>query len=80
MRASAWITVTFILMCIVTFILYIGAYVYCLLYDREALRSETYLIQKLAIERKYLGDNVTGTIEGEKIQGFDREAREADKP
>ena len=50
-------------MTVVTFALFVGAYIYCLFHDREALRSETYSIQKLAIEKGFLGDSVTGMFE-----------------
>jgi hypothetical protein len=52
----------FAIMTVVTFILFIGAYIYCLFNDREALRSETYSIQKLAIERGFVGDSATGIL------------------
>jgi hypothetical protein len=28
--------------------------------DRDALRSETYIIKKLAIEKGYIGDDISG--------------------
>lgn len=40
--------------------LYGFAYVYCLLYDRDALRSERYSLQKMAIEHGMIGDSKTG--------------------
>jgi hypothetical protein len=44
------------------FLLYIAAYGYCLVNDRDALRSETYSIQKLAIEKGYIGDSTVGIL------------------
>jgi hypothetical protein len=40
--------------------LYGTAYVFCLLKDRDALRSESYSLHKLAIEQGLLGDSTTG--------------------
>ena len=64
-RANFWAGLLFAVMTVVTFVLFIGAYVYCLFNDREALRSETYSIQKLAIERGFVGDSGTGIIREE---------------
>jgi hypothetical protein len=46
-----------------TILLYLAAYVYCLLTDKEALRTETYLIQKTAIEKGYVGDTLAGIFQ-----------------
>ena len=35
-------------------------YIYCLINDRDSLRSEKFTIQKLAIEKGIMGDDVTG--------------------
>jgi len=43
--------------------LYGGAYIFCLVYDRDALRSEKYSLHKMAIEHGYYGDNRTGLQE-----------------
>lgn len=40
-------------------IVYLGAYVYFALTDKDALRSETYSIQKLALERRLVGDDAS---------------------
>ena len=42
--------------------LYGFAYVYCLFNDRDALRSDKFAIQKLAIERGVYGDDLVGTF------------------
>lgn len=50
-EAPVWLTV-FLSVCLgLTVFLYLGSFVYCLLTDKEALRSEDYSIQKLEIER-----------------------------
>lgn len=48
---------------IVVIIVYISAYTYLLFHDRDALRSEKYSIQKLAIERGLVGDSEFGIID-----------------
>lgn len=45
--------------------LYLFAYTYCLFKDRDALRTERYSIQKLAIEKGFVGDSLTGTLRHE---------------
>jgi hypothetical protein len=52
-------------MCGLTVLLYLGAYLYCLCKDPDALRSEKYLITKLAIKKGY-GDSFTGLLEGDR--------------
>jgi hypothetical protein len=44
-------------------LLYVGAYLFCLIVDRDSLRSEKYSLQKMAIEHGIYGDNRTGIIE-----------------
>ena len=39
------------------------AYVYCLFKRPDALRSEKYLLQRMAIEHGVLGDSITGITE-----------------
>lgn len=45
--------------------LYIAAYLFCLFTDKDALRSERYSLNKMAIERGLFGDNVTGLLREE---------------
>jgi hypothetical protein len=62
-KSPAWILVMFTIFLGLAIILYGGAYIFCLLKDRDALRSERYSLHKMAIEQGFLGDNVTGTFE-----------------
>lgn len=64
-RASPLLVNTVALVFVVTMMLYGFSYLYCLLKDRDALRSERYSLQKMAIEHSLLGDSGTGIIEGE---------------
>jgi hypothetical protein len=54
-----------------TVLLYLGAYIYCLICNPDALRSERYSIQKMAIEHGLLGDSDAGQFT-RKEAGFDR--------
>ena len=42
--------------------LYFIAFSFCLIKDRDALRSETYSLHKIAIEHGLTGDSITGVI------------------
>lgn len=44
----------------VVLVVEIGAYVYLLFNDRDALRSEGFTIEKMRIERGLMGDTVSG--------------------
>lgn len=55
----SWLTTAlFILLCVV-FVVFIGAFIFALLTEPELLRSEKYLVEKLAIEH-HLGDSKYG--------------------
>jgi hypothetical protein len=61
-KAPAWVVVLFGAAEAGAVLLYFGAYIFCLVEDRDALRSETYSIQKLAIQRGFIGDNAAGVF------------------
>ena len=61
-KAAIWLLILFAIFLSVTVALYLWAYVYCLLTDKEALRTEKYSIQKMAIEKGYYGDSTVGTF------------------
>jgi len=42
------------------------AYVYLLKNDRDALRSESFTLQKIALERGLIGDNAAGLVDIDK--------------
>jgi hypothetical protein len=63
LKAPEWASKTLAAMLFVTFLLFLGAYLFCLVKDRDALRSETYSIQRLAIEKGYIGDNIAGLFD-----------------
>ena len=58
--APVWITYFFSFFTAATMCLYLSAYIYCLFTNPDSLRSETYSIQKLAIEKGFVGDDLNG--------------------
>jgi hypothetical protein len=66
-KPSDWVLVAFITALIASIILYGVSYFYCLLKDRDALRSEKYSLHKMAIEHGLIGDSGTGLFEVEDI-------------
>lgn len=61
--APHWLLVLFSALFVGGMMLYGGAYLYCLINDRDSLRSETYTLHKMAIEHGIYGDSRTGLIE-----------------
>ena len=61
-NAAGWLIATFGVFAAVAIVLYLTAYVYFALTDKDALRSERYSIQKLAIQKGFIGDDITGYI------------------
>jgi membrane protein YdbS with pleckstrin-like domain len=59
----AWLIVAVAVLFLGTSVVYLFSYLYCLFYNPDALRSEKYSLQKMAIEHNLLGDNVTGMFE-----------------
>ena len=59
---SSWISILFSIFASIAMFLYLVAYLYCLVKDRDALRSETYSIQKMVVERGFVGDDINGSL------------------
>ena len=65
-KAPDWVVLLFSVLAAVGAVLYLCAYIFCLLTGKEdLLRSETYSIQKLAIEKGYVGDSLLGVFKEE---------------
>jgi hypothetical protein len=64
-KSEQWVIVTLIVLLVIIVILYLGAYSYCLIRNPDALRSERYSLQKMAIEHGLLGDSTSGTFKSE---------------
>lgn len=61
---DAHVTIQLVVLCGGGFVgaLYVISYVYLLFADRDALRSEHFVIQKLAIEKGVYGDDINGIV------------------
>jgi Na+/pantothenate symporter len=57
-----WIVIMFSIIMAFSIFVFFFAYVYCLFTDKDAIRSEKYSIQKLAIEKGLYGDSTSGII------------------
>ncbi|MBS4090522.1 hypothetical protein [Pseudomonas rustica] len=62
LNPTIWFSNVLGVMCVLSIILYIVAYIYFAITDKDALRSEKYSIQKLAIKNGFIGDDQTGYI------------------
>lgn len=62
-HADQWILLGVAIFFGLTVLLYLGAYLYCLITEPDALRSERYTLQKMAIQRGWRGDSDSGTFE-----------------
>jgi len=49
-------------------VLIMVAYTYCLFNDRDAIRSEKYSIEKMAIEKGFYGDSAKGVFKDKNFQ------------
>jgi len=67
LKAPLWVAILFATGTGLSIALYLAAYCFCPYKDRDALRSETYSIRKLAIEKGFIGDSLRGvvTVRGE---------------
>jgi len=66
-HAPTWLLVLFAVFSAATAAIYLGSYIFCLKRDRDALRSETYSIQRLAIEKGFVGDSASGLFKADSI-------------
>lgn len=62
-NASPWVIGIFLAMMVCGCIFYGAVFWFCLRNDPDLLRSEKMVLQKLAIEKQYMGDSVTGEFE-----------------
>ena len=63
----SWAGLAFVTFLAITLTTYIACYVYLMLTDKDALRSEKFTIQKLAIEKGLYGDSLTGTLDANDV-------------
>ena len=57
---AIWLTIMLAVIFCLGVAVFFFVYIYCLINDRDSLRSEKFTIQKLAIEKGIMGDDVTG--------------------
>ena len=62
-EVPAWFVILMAVFLTLSVLTYLGTYLYCLFNNPDALRSETYTIRKMAIERGLIGDDVSGIFE-----------------
>jgi len=62
-KSSSWLTVFLAAVSVVVFAVYIGAFLYLLVHDRDALRSETYSLRKMALQHGAAGDSLSGILD-----------------
>lgn len=61
--AQPWLLISVGLALLVVLAVFLGAYLYLLLRNPDALRSEHFSLSKMAIEKGLVGDNVQGLID-----------------
>jgi hypothetical protein len=59
---APWIIETFVIFMALAALLYLAAYVFFMCKNPDALRSERYAIEKLAIEKSVVGDSSRGIV------------------
>ena len=57
-----WLTIMLAIIFCLGVAVFFFVYIYCLIKDRDSLRSEKFSIQKLAIEKGIIGDDIIGII------------------
>jgi membrane protein YdbS with pleckstrin-like domain len=62
LQLPSWIVIGLSIALVVIVLLAIFSYVYCLFTDKDALRSESYTLKKMAIEKGIYGDDITGIL------------------
>jgi hypothetical protein len=69
-QAPEWLLFLIAGLLVAMIALYGFAYLFCLVSDRDALRSENYSLQKMAIEHNLIGDSTTGLFEPRETDGL----------
>lgn len=66
-----WIIVMFLIVIGVALIIFFFTYLFCLFTDKDAIRSEKYSIQKMAIEKGVYGDNTVGVVSNKNFKNIE---------
>ncbi len=59
-KAPEWMLVALLVAIAIVLAVFLGAYIYFLVRNPDALRSEQFTLSKLAIEKGLVGDNISG--------------------
>jgi hypothetical protein len=62
-KAPTWILIVLVAALGLLFLTFVGSYIFLLSKNPDALRSESYTLSKMAIERGLIGDSGTGLME-----------------
>ena len=65
-KAPEWVLILVVSGMSLSILGFLFAYFYCLVKDKDALRSEKYNVTKMAIEQGFKGDSLRGLVEVEK--------------
>lgn len=79
-KAENWIIIAFFCIICLIILLFVFSYLFCLYKDKDALRSEKFYIQKMAIEKGFYGDNVTGLISSNQSNSTNSNSTNSDEP
>jgi hypothetical protein len=63
LHAPTWASIVFATFTGLPLLLFLAAYIFFMTRDPDALRSERYSIQKMAIEKGLIGDDLHGLLE-----------------
>lgn len=74
-----WLLVTLTILLIILLGISLFAFLYLLFKDRDALRSERFALQKLAIEKMSFGDSKQGVFDPTDLRNIKRRSVEQDR-
>jgi hypothetical protein len=78
-HAPNWLLIILATLLVAIIVLYGLSYGFCLLRDRDALRSEKYSLHKMAIEHRLIGDNLAGSFEPDQVTQSSTDGEDATK-
>jgi hypothetical protein len=59
-ESLTWVMAGCVVLCALTFL---GAFIFCLITDKDSLRTEKFHLEKMAIEHGIIGDSTAGIIQ-----------------
>jgi bacteriorhodopsin len=79
-EAPAWALIGIGVFAALFLLIYALAFVFLLIFDRDALRSEKYSLHKMAIEHGLLGDDRTGLLDPRSLDSAGRGTKQGELP